>query len=136
MWRAVAGGCTVAALVVPWASVGQVPIRLVHLPWWPVYVGLAVVMHVVVVRWPRAVAGGLVACAASASAALVVLSGHPHARPLPEGSVSSLLFSRPGVGWMFAVAAAIVTAWSLLRSARHPRGVDPQAPSEDVDFPV
>ncbi|MEV0679132.1 hypothetical protein AB0I60_21690 [Actinosynnema sp. NPDC050436] len=55
VWQAVAGGCTVAAFAVPWAVAGSVWFWVFDLPGWPVFAGLAVLMHVIALRWPGAV---------------------------------------------------------------------------------
>lgn len=110
--------CTALAIFVPWASYGDIDVKLHRFPAWYVYVAAALVMHGCVPL--RSVAGrvvGAIACVVAAVTTVVLFTLHDNASALFDGPVPAVA-PRPGLGALFALAGVLLNAALLARRRR------------------
>jgi len=108
-------GTLIAALVLPWAHYGGIAVALGRLPWWGLYAVAAVALQVTAALFlrtgPRRPPAALVAAlaAATAVAAVLVLSFYDEPVQIFGPGVVPLVVPSPGWGGPVAIVAALVT---------------------------
>ncbi|ROP36235.1 hypothetical protein [Saccharothrix texasensis] len=118
-WTIVSICLTVLAVLVPWATYGDIDVELSRLPLWWAYLGAAVAAHASAkVAWPVSAGFAVVAVAA----AVVVATGYDEASHV-FGHVVPVVGPRPGPGVVFAVASAVAQVAGLRARVRAARPV-------------